>query len=648
MKICLIGKYPPIQGGVSARTYLYAHALAARGHEVHVVTNADEARAPYRVFMRAADWALCEAAYPATNGAEAGSVKVHWSEPFGRRQMHIPGASPYVTKLATLAIDAARASGAEAVFSYYAEPYAVAGHLAAEALGLPHVVRTAGSDAGRLWDHEQFKSLYDHVFRSAAAVMASGVVYRKMRAIGVPPSRLMAGPESTVPTELFTPDGPALDVGELLDQVRDDGNEAFRELVWGGMPADALCIGVYGKLGEKKGTFALLAALRRLHDEGRPFGLLVMGHGRPRDRQDFRAAVEDLGLTGRVLQIPFLPHWRVPEFLRRCAAVCCLEQDFPIAFHGPIIPREVLASGACLVAATEILLKTPNADRLIDGYNCIAVRDVNDTDDLSERLATVLDDPAGAAVLGRRGRRFILDLQKDSTFPRQLETTLLQAISVHRAPDDRQPSISTPVATLAANGHPPSFTRLAIEALTPDERRSFLTAPPPEVADPTLARLVQSLRLDMLDAVDGDDEPPTAELMLTGMFRLNELGGSPLSETVLERLIPIRSPGVNIVEFPFDVQAARQGQFAGKHSVDATSGSSFVAIKENDPRGPRILDRLTAAALALCDGKIDLAEIAQRIPEAEHDGVTPEDIRQRLLSLFEVGLVDFVAGHDPD
>ena len=42
MRICAIGKFPPIQGGVSMRTYWTAHGLAAYGHEVHVVTNAKE------------------------------------------------------------------------------------------------------------------------------------------------------------------------------------------------------------------------------------------------------------------------------------------------------------------------------------------------------------------------------------------------------------------------------------------------------------------------------------------------------------------------------------------------------------------------------------------------------------------------------
>jgi hypothetical protein len=42
MRICFIGKYPPIQGGVSAQTYWAVRGLAERGHEVCVVTNADE------------------------------------------------------------------------------------------------------------------------------------------------------------------------------------------------------------------------------------------------------------------------------------------------------------------------------------------------------------------------------------------------------------------------------------------------------------------------------------------------------------------------------------------------------------------------------------------------------------------------------
>ena len=63
MRICVIGKYPPIQGGVSARNYHMAHELAKRGHQVHVVTNAREVELPWRLLMRQEDWDRCEADY---------------------------------------------------------------------------------------------------------------------------------------------------------------------------------------------------------------------------------------------------------------------------------------------------------------------------------------------------------------------------------------------------------------------------------------------------------------------------------------------------------------------------------------------------------------------------------------------------------
>jgi hypothetical protein len=42
VRICIVGKYPPIQGGVSAQTYWAARGLAAGGHDVSVVTKAAE------------------------------------------------------------------------------------------------------------------------------------------------------------------------------------------------------------------------------------------------------------------------------------------------------------------------------------------------------------------------------------------------------------------------------------------------------------------------------------------------------------------------------------------------------------------------------------------------------------------------------
>src|SRR5436190_19680886 len=49
MKLCFVGKYPPIQGGVARDSFWAAIALAQQDVEVHVVTNAREVEAEFRV-----------------------------------------------------------------------------------------------------------------------------------------------------------------------------------------------------------------------------------------------------------------------------------------------------------------------------------------------------------------------------------------------------------------------------------------------------------------------------------------------------------------------------------------------------------------------------------------------------------------------
>ncbi|MBV8536699.1 MAG: glycosyltransferase, partial [Alphaproteobacteria bacterium] len=324
MRICVVGKFPPIQGGVSMRTYWTAHGLAARGHEVHVVTNAKEAEAPFRMLMRPADWARCGGRYG------KGSVAVHWTEPAGWSQYHIPMASPFASKLGGIALRLHAKRPFDVIYSHYLEPYGVAAHLVAQSVGIPHVARMAGSDAGRLWHHPQLAPLYDQVLRSAAAVITGPVPGRRALARGVDPRRLAISGGFALPERLFKPTGPVLDIPALRAQARRDPN--LRHLAWGSFRRGRPYVGIYGKLGEAKGSFALLEAMLRLKRRGLDVGLVAIAHGAATVEDDFRERVLRLGLGDRVLQLPFVPHWRIPEFLRGCAAVCCLEQDFPIAF----------------------------------------------------------------------------------------------------------------------------------------------------------------------------------------------------------------------------------------------------------------------------------------------------------------------------
>src|SRR5436309_97666 len=211
------------------RTYWHAHGLAALGHEVHVITNAKEAVSPFRIYMRSEDWARCEASYG------AGSVTVHWTDPVDRSQSYIPMASPFVTKLAGIAARVHATAAFDVVYSHYLEPYGVAGHLAAEIMGVPHVTRMAGSDAGRLWHHPQFEALYDHVLRSATVVIAGSVAGRAIKH-GVRPERIAVAGGFEVPEDLFCPEGPVLDLVALRHEVSADPE--LKDMLWGGFAGD--------------------------------------------------------------------------------------------------------------------------------------------------------------------------------------------------------------------------------------------------------------------------------------------------------------------------------------------------------------------------------------------------------------------------
>jgi glycosyltransferase involved in cell wall biosynthesis len=649
VKICIIGKYPPIQGGVSMRTYWHAHGLAALGHEVHVVTNAKEAVSPFRIYMQPEDWARCQGSYG------AGRVTVHWTDPVDRSQAYIPMASPFVTKLAGTAARAHAKAAFDVVYSHYLEPYGIAGHLAAEIMGVPHVTRMAGSDAGRLWHHPQFEAIYDHVLKSAEAVVAVGTVAERAIARGVAADRIKPGGYFSIPEQLFTPEGPRLDLNALRDAIARD--EDFRELMWGEFVADRPHFGVYGKLGARKGSFSLLGAMHRLKRSGRDVGLVVLAQGAPAVQERFRKEATDLGLADRILQLPFIPHWRVPEFLRGCLAVCCLEQDFPIGFHSPIIPREVLMAGACLVGSTEVIRKLPSYERLPHGYGCIAVENVDDIELLSERLAAIVDDPHTAAAIGRRGHRFAAELQRDIQFPQVLERILASAAARQLVPASDRPAESE-------QAEPSRFRLTGLAAARMAEAGDL---DPHRASDPVhgdvahadlawALRVLESIKrsisagnasslplalavgVEIAVAAAEEEADKIAPRKITDpLFRLCVKGWA-LKDGGLPGLIPQRDTRLRVVDFDYDVSKFLGIASAADFPATVTPGRSHIVVfgrSQQGRREPLLVDTLTSRILHLSDGTRTAAEIA----DAMGPHASAETTISWIEELFLLGLL---------
>jgi glycosyltransferase involved in cell wall biosynthesis len=653
VRICLIGKFPPIQGGVSMRNYWTAHGLAARGHEVHVVTNAKEAAPPFRLHMRPQDWQRCEAAYG------AGSVTVHWTDPVDRSQAYIPMASPFVSKLAGIAARLHSERPFDIMFSFYLEPYGVAGYLAAQMTGVPHVVRMAGSDAGRLWRHPQLETLYDHVLRSAACVITGNVVAARAVERGVDADRIAFAGGTVVPEDLFTPVGPTLDLAALRAEVAAD--PGLRDLLWGEFEGDRPYFGIYGKLGETKGSFALLAAMQRLKQAGLDMGLVALAHGPAAVEERFRTQAREFGLADRILQLPFLPHWRVPEFIRGCLAVCCLEQGFPIAFRTPIVLHEVLLSGTCLVAATEVVRKLPGYAKLPHGYGCVAIEDVNDIDMLSKRLAAIVEDPAPAADVGLRGHEFARALQRNAPILDELERILAAAAA-------RRP-ISGEALRLAGNmpgGSESRFRLTALAAAAIEDVHGDAGPASPVRSGPVLdiaaAREVLAeieRRLPnghttlhaLLPAVQTEISVATAEQQideaeapheLDPLFRLRVARWAVL-QSDLAGLVCVRDPRLCLLAFDFDVAQLMAVGTVDDLATALPSRRTHMVVfgrSSGGRRDPLVVDGATASILQLSDGTRTASEIVE---ELVREGASPgSDGLEWIEYLFVHGLISLM------
>src|SRR5215472_10187571 len=168
MRICAIVKYPPIQGGVSVRSYWIARSLAQSGHQVHIVTNADQVEEQYRVWFPRGERERLECSF--SNG---GQVRVSSTWSINRRSaLQVPASDMYVTKLASLAADTVRSQKCDIIYSYYLEPYCVAGHLASGWTDVPHVIEHAGSDRTTLLSNPELSTAYKEVLRAARGVIS--------------------------------------------------------------------------------------------------------------------------------------------------------------------------------------------------------------------------------------------------------------------------------------------------------------------------------------------------------------------------------------------------------------------------------------------------------------------------------------------
>ncbi len=400
MKICMITKYPPIEGGVSSKAYWTAKALGELGHEVHVVTNALEVEDEYREVFD-----LSDPNYQPKN------VYVHSTDPaptIEANPSHIPFSKMYCEKLASLAIKVIEENDIDVIDSRFLVPYSVAGFIAKTVTGVPQVISHAGSDLQRLLPSPYLNTLLKKTLKSANRIISNAETVDSLNKLGVPSGNISVLPQIYVDTKAFNPQVQPFDLKPFLT------NQKYVQ----DMPVIAF-IGKVTYHFETKGLHKLIEACSKINED---FLLLFVANGNK--LEELKTLIAKAQLSEKTLFLPFMPPWKMPSILKTCSCVVTLEtSDSPVlSYHTTLIPAEAMATGRCSLLSDEVYSKEFYSKFVREKE--VLVANPTDSGSLEKNLVTALE----SQTIGAQAQKAIRQLQAKDEYLNHIIQTYELAI----------------------------------------------------------------------------------------------------------------------------------------------------------------------------------------------------------------------------
>jgi glycosyltransferase involved in cell wall biosynthesis len=318
MRVLLIGKFPPGQGGISAKTYWLARALATKGICYDVVTLLPD---NYQSVSTG----------PLPKNARLRIVRP--SEP----PWFIPGTDTITEQLLTASLDLAKVRPPDIVEANYLVPFGLVAAAAARILQVPLLLRHAGSDLAKLGTWE-----------------ATGAAIRGL----LQTADLVVSPK----------EGIAAEVSHLLDQAPvahlpryvPDPTEFTHQP---STPASTTIL-LAGKLNyhwRLKALDCLFAAM-----SARPewhLKALVGGTGDAK----VRAEADRHGVSDRISWDGFVPPAEMPSWIARTSAVWSVERPGGVVDFSNLVPEALAMGRPCLVSKTTVTKQSAQAYRTHPG-----------------------------------------------------------------------------------------------------------------------------------------------------------------------------------------------------------------------------------------------------------------------------------------
>ena len=324
-KIAFLSKYPPLEGGIAAKTYWLTRGLVARGHTVHVITHGISAGREYRIQNSERS--------PVT----ISNLCVH--RPPDEMPWHLPEDDEQALSLLNLTINVIREHSIQILDTGYLVPYGIVGHLAKESTGVYHIVRHGGSDLEKFLKRQVLGMVLNEAIAHADRVVTDK---HNQELLEPMTPHLVYQPAYVPDGEVFTP------------------NDA---------PRPRLRLAVIGKINyywQHKGLHFIADIMRQLTTQ---FECWVVGQGK--GTADFQ---QSLGseTVARFKWRPFVNPWEMPQLLSQLDGIFIFESELP---H-PVVSNlalEAICSGVGIITDRADFAKTYQDIVKMDNNQAIVV-----------------------------------------------------------------------------------------------------------------------------------------------------------------------------------------------------------------------------------------------------------------------------------
>jgi len=383
MKVCILGKYPPIQGGVSTCNYWLSRELGNKGHKIFVVTNAEESNFEYREEISPRD-----AQY-----LEPDNVRVINTYPINRK--FIPQYPAFVTKLASLAIEVIKKERVDVLYSNYLLPYGVAAYIVKQATNIPWFLDHAGSDITNLFDEPILQPVFIELFKKADLIVNSIQVRERLIKRGI----IKEDKLSPVVGKMF--------YARIIDKSFSPKAKPLNLGLYFGKFNKKLPVFTFlGKISQLKKTFSFVEAASHL-PKGKFYLLFVTERGLMHIQ--LRNLLNKYGLMDYSCLLPFQPPWRIPSIITASTCIVAPESEeepyLPEGTHGSKISLEAMLCARCVIIG-EGMSKKSFYTPCKDGKHFLVV-DPNNIKDFTGKLKLVLNNPSFAYKIGKNARKFL-------------------------------------------------------------------------------------------------------------------------------------------------------------------------------------------------------------------------------------------------